>query len=59
MVNAEALKAKGEVGGRGAVEKAADLVVSRRCKRRGLSGKRAGAEAIVALRTDILNQAAA
>ena len=59
IVNAEELKARGEVIGSGVVEKAADGVVSRRFKRRGMSWKRAGAEAIVALRTDILNATAA
>lgn len=59
IVNAQQLKARGEVVGSGAVEKAADIVVSRRFKRRGMSWRRAGAEAIVALRADILNQAAA
>jgi hypothetical protein len=59
IVNAQQLKARGEVVGSGAVEKAADIVVSRRFKRRGMSWRRAGAEAIVALRADILNRAAA
>ncbi len=59
MVNAEVLEAKSAVVGSGAVEKAVDLVVSRRYKRPGMSRERTGVEAIVALRADVLNQAGA
>ena len=55
--NAEDRKARGEVSATGAVVKAVDLVVTRRCKGRGMRWTRRGAEAIVALRTNFLNAA--
>jgi hypothetical protein len=56
IVDADALQAAGEVVGSGAVEKGVDLVINRRCKgRRGMRWWRANADAIVVLRTRILN----
>jgi hypothetical protein len=56
IVDADALQANGEVVGSGAVEKGVDLVINRRCKgRRGMRWWRANADAIIVLRTRILN----
>jgi hypothetical protein len=56
IVDADALQAHGEVVGSGAVEKAIDLVINRRCKgRRGMRWWRANADGLLVLRTRILN----
>lgn len=56
IVDAETLRANGELVGSGAVEKAVDLVLNRRFKgRRGMRWWRVNADAITVLRTRILN----
>lgn len=42
--------------GSGLIERAVSLVINRRMKKRGMRWKRANATAIVALRTDLLNE---
>jgi hypothetical protein len=60
IVDAEMLLAQGEIVGSGAIEKGVDLVLNRRFKgRRGKRWWRANANAIVTLRTHILNRQAA
>ena len=59
IVDAEMLLAQGEIVGSGAIEKGVDLVLNRRFKgRRGMRWWRANANAIVTLRTQILNHQA-
>ena len=59
IVAAEMLLAQGEIVGSGAIEKGVDLVLNRRFKgRRGMRWWRANANAIVTLRTHILNHQA-
>jgi transposase len=59
IVDAEMLLAQGEIVGSGAIEKGVDLVLNRRFKgRRGMGWGRAKANAIVTLRTHILNRQA-
>ena len=59
IVDAEMLLAQGEIVGSGAIEKGVDLVLNRRFKgRRGMRWWRANANAIVTLRTHILNRQA-
>ena len=57
IVAAETLAAAGEVVRSGASEKGVDLVINRRRKgRRGMRWTRTSADALVTLRTTILNQ---
>lgn len=59
IVDAEMLLAQGEIVGSGAIEKGVDLVLNRRFRgRRGMGWGRAKANAIVTLRTHILNRQA-
>ena len=59
IVAAEMLLAQGEIVGSGAIEKGVDLVLNRRFKgRQGMRWWRANANAIVSLRTHILNRQA-
>ena len=59
IVDAEMLLAQGEIVGSGGIEKGVDLVLNRRFKgRRGMRWWRANANAIVTLRTHILNRQA-
>ena len=59
IVDAEMLLAQGEIVGSGAIEKGVDLVLNRRFKgRRGMRWWRANANAIVTLRTHMLNRQA-
>jgi transposase-like protein len=52
----EQWRAQGYPVGSGMIERAVSLVINRRMKKRGMRWKRANATAIVALRTDLLNE---
>jgi hypothetical protein len=52
----QALKDEGCPIGSGLVERAVDLVINRRMKKRGMRWKRANADAVVSLRAETINQ---
>lgn len=55
--NYEAWVAAGYPSGSGGVEREVEVVINRRMKKQGMRWKRANADAVVALRVELLNQA--